>query len=173
LLTSTLFVNLLFLGAGIVAGFFLAKALRPTQKESKNQKALAIQLAEAQDDLSNYQQEVAAHFRKTSEVVSDLSKSYKSVLENFASAALYLTTADISRQIINSTFDTDKTVDLVSKNNLKPPKDYAPKAPEGVLSEEYGLKEYRFLTNTQHASSNSEAHFTLEEDDDDPTLNIS
>ncbi|MFT7266677.1 MAG: uncharacterized membrane-anchored protein YhcB (DUF1043 family) [Porticoccus sp.] len=173
MLTSTLLVNLLLLCAGVTAGFFLAKALRPVQKENKNQKELAIQLAETQDDLSNYQQEVAAHFRKTSEVVSDLSKSHKSVLESFASAALHLTTADISRQIINSTFGADKTMSLASEDNLQPPKDYAPKAPGGILSEEYGLKEDRSLTNAQHISSNSETDCTLEEGNDDPTLNIS
>ena len=173
MLTSTLIVNLLLLGAGVIAGFFLAKALRPAQKDNKSQKELAAQLAETQDDFSNYQQEVAAHFRKTSEVVSDLSKSYKSVLESFASAALHLTTADISRQIMNSAFDADKTMGLASEDDLKPPKDYAPKAPEGILSEEYGLKEARSLTNFQHIPSNNETDCTLEEGNDDPTLNIS
>ena len=172
MLTSTLFVNLLFLGAGVIAGFFLAKALRPAQKDNKSQKELAVQLAETQDDFSNYQQEVAAHFRKTSEVVSGLSKSYKSLLESFASAALHLTTADISRQIINSAFDADKTMNLASEDNLKPPKDYAPKAPGGVLSEEYGLKEDSSLTNAQHIPSNSELDCALEEGNDDPTLNV-
>ncbi len=173
MLTSTLFVNLLFLGAGVIAGFFLAKALRPPQKDNKSQKELAVQLAETQDDFSNYQQEVAAHFRKTSELVSGLSKSYKSLLESFASAALHLTTADISRQIINSAFDADKTMNLASEDNLKPPKDYAPKAPGGVLSEEYGLKEDSSLTNAQHAPSNSELACSLEEGNDYTTLNVS
>jgi len=165
LLTSALIINLLSLGAGAAAGYFFAQTFRPVQRERKE---IEDKLVEAQNELNNYQQKVADHFRNTSGAISNLSENYKEVLGHLASGALHLANADVSRQIVNSTFDATEDVSLASNSDLKPPKDYAPKVPGGVLSEEYGLKE---TTITATTPTEAELDY-ITENDDDPTLNI-
>ena len=168
MLTSTLIINLSFLGAGLIAGYFLAYALRPVKK---GQKELESRLAEAQNELNSYEKKVTDHFRGASKSLSNLSQSYEGVLEHLASGALHLANADVGRQIAHAGLDSKKGINLTSDENLSPPKDYAPKAPGGVLSEEYGLKETKVATDIQHAA-HSGSDYASEEADDDPTLNI-
>lgn len=168
MLTSTLITNLSFLGAGLIAGYFLARALRPVQK---GQKELESRLAEAQDELNSYEKKVADHFRGASKSLSNLSQSYEGVLEHLASGALHLANTDIGCQIAHAGLNAKKGINLTSDENLRPPKDYAPKVPGGILSEEYGLKETKVATNVQPAA-HSGSDYASEDADDDPTLNI-
>ena len=165
MLTTALIINLLLLGAGILAGYFFAQAFRPVQRERKE---IEAKLIEAQNELNNYQQKVADHFRNTSGAISNLSENYKEVLGHLASGALHLANTDVSRQIVNSTLDATQDVSLDSNSDLKPPKDYAPKVPGGVLSEEYGLKETAIIATTL---TETELDY-ITENDDDPTLDI-
>tara|TARA_B110000444_G_C18847402_1_gene603038 strand:+ start:1528 stop:2028 length:501 start_codon:yes stop_codon:yes gene_type:complete len=165
LLISNLIIYLSLLVIGAIAGYFVSRALQPIQKE---QKEIENKLIEAQSELKDYQQKVADHFRSTSKAVSSLSKNYKSVVEELASGALHLASTDVSRQILNSVFDKSEDVNLDSSTDIQPPKDYAPKVPGGVLSEEYGLKESE---NPVNDPTNSDSSYVAE-NDDDPTLNI-
>ena len=165
MLTSNLIIYLSLLLAGAVAGYFASRAFKPIQKEQKD---VENKLIEAQRELKDYQQEVASYFRTTSKAVSDLSKNYKCVVEQLASGAIHLANTDVSRQILNSVFDKNEDVNLDSSTDIQPPKDYAPKVPGGVLSEEYGLKE---AVNPVDNPAISDSAYVAE-NDDDPTLNI-
>ncbi len=150
---------------GAVAGYYLAQKLRPIQKE---QKEIENKLVETQKELSDYQQKVADHFRNTSKDASNLSKNFESLLEQLASGALQLANTDISRQILNSSSNKTGDAGFHLSENIKPPKDYAPKVPGGVLNEKYGLDETKDSINNP---ANSDSPYVTESDDD-PTLNI-
>jgi hypothetical protein len=75
---------------------------------------------------------------------------------------------DVSRQILNPVFDKSEDINLESSADVQPPKDYAPKVPGGVLSEEYGLKEA--VKPVSNPATSDSAY--MAENDDDPTLNI-
>ncbi len=150
---------------GAIAGYFASRAFKPIQKEQKD---VEKKLMEAQRELKDYQQEVANHFRATSKAVSSLSKNHKYVVEQLASGALHLVNTDVSRQILNPVFDKSEDVNLDSSTDIQPPKDYAPKVPGGVLSEEYGLKEA--VSPVSNPATSDSAYVTV--NDDDPTLNI-
>ena len=165
MLTSNLIIYLSLLVVGAIAGYFLSKAFQPIQQE---QKEVESKLIEAQRELKDYQQEVANHFRATSKAISSLSKNYKCVVEQLAGGALNLASTDVSRQILNSVFDKSEGVNLDSSTDIQPPKDYAPKVPGGVLSEEYGLKEA--VSPVSNPTISDSAY--VAENDDDPTQNI-
>jgi uncharacterized membrane-anchored protein YhcB (DUF1043 family) len=165
LLTSNLVIYLSLMVVGAIAGYFASRAFKPIQKEQKD---IQNKLIEAQRELKDYQQEVANHFRATSKAVSSLSKNYKCVVEQLASGALHLVNTDVSRQILNPVFDKSEDINLESSADVQPPKDYAPKVPGGVLSEEYGLKEA--VKPVSNPATSDSAY--MAENDDDPTLNI-
>lgn len=97
----------------------------------------------AEEELKRYQQDVAEHFAKTSELVNNLTHSYRDVYEHLANSALKLTTPALSRQILESAntqlLGTTKT--YLSEEQVEAPRDWAPKKGTGQLSEEYGLHE--------------------------------
>nr|WP_243748931.1 DUF1043 family protein [Pseudomaricurvus alcaniphilus] len=128
----------LIVGGLIGAGLF--KGLAPQQKQNRS---LETRLQKAEDQLKEYQQEVTEHFIETSELVNNLTQSYKDVHEHLASGALKLTNPDISRQLI----DAGKG-NLIAKGSSEQdeppheaPRDWAPKDPgaKGQLSEDFGL----------------------------------
>ena len=75
--------------------------------------------------------------------MKNLSNNVDEINEHLASSALRLSSSEIGRELLK-TNDLDLSV-LASKNetlneeNIDIPRDYAPKVPGGVLSEEYGI----------------------------------
>ncbi len=106
---------------------------------------LEQRLHHAETTLQSYQRDVAEHFAQTSQLVNNLTQSYREVHEHLANGALKLATPAISRQILdsaNSSLGGD-TKSYISGQHLEPPRDWAPKAPgsKGTLSPDYGLRD--------------------------------
>lgn len=171
--TETLFIGLLALAIGLIIGFVLARTLHPQARERKD---LEEQLLQSQDQLKSYQQEVTAHFAKTSDLINNLSHSYRDVHEHLATSAMHLTNPEISRQLVDAGFGRqDSNANLLSGETPEPPKDYAPKVPGGILSEEYGLKEETPKPDapTVNISDNPPANTDEPYEEEDPTLKVS
>jgi len=171
LTNQILLIGLLSLATGLIIGFILARSLHPQARERKE---LEEQLRKSQDQIKDYQQEVTAHFVKTSELINNLSHSYRDVHEHLATSAMHLTNPEISRQLIDAGFGRhENNSNLISGDTPEPPKDYAPKVPGGVLSEEYGLKEDAQTPNAAHLKVVSDAAQDISDDEEDPTLKVS
>lgn len=106
---------------------------------------LEQRLHHAETSLQSYQRDVAEHFAQTSELVNNLTQSYREVHEHLASGALKLATPAISRQILDSANSGlgGGTKPYITGQQIEPPRDWAPKAPgsKGALSEDYGLRD--------------------------------
>ncbi|UTA48830.1 YhcB family protein [Simiduia sp. 21SJ11W-1] len=127
---------------GGVIGAFLMFALRPQEKINRE---LESQLLDSETRLREYQQEVTQHFVDTSQLINNLTRSYRDVHEHLAESAMKLGNADLSRQIAQAgdgkLLEQAKT--KTAPQDIKPPTDWAPKVPgkEGTLSESYGLEQ--------------------------------
>ncbi|MGV6806678.1 MAG: YhcB family protein [bacterium] len=164
--TTSILIALGCLAAGLVIGFFLNKA---TSADEKQKKDLEDQLQKARDELTDYQQQVTAHFLETANHVNELTDKYRDLHEHLSTGAIQLASPEISRRMLNAgdgQFGSDQNI----LNNLsempQPPKDYAPKVPGGVLSETYGLEEETPAQPAQEEGSDEVS------DDDDPTLKV-
>lgn len=131
-----------FIGGGLV-GILAARQLNPQEQRNKE---LEAKLAQAEEKLLSYQNDVSEHFAETSKLVNNLTKDYKEVYEHLANSALKLTNPDISRQLIEAskgTLPEHAETDVTTSDNehIEPPRDWAPKTPgsAGTLSEDFGL----------------------------------
>lgn len=135
---STLIITglLCLLGGAALAAFFLRLWGPPNRTREMEER-----LYRAEDELKKYQQDVTEHFAHTSELVNNLTQSYREVYEHLANSALKLTTPALSRQILESAntqlLGAEKT--YVSEEHFQAPRDWAPKQGLGTLSEGYGL----------------------------------
>lgn len=141
--TTLLLTALAALAVGLVVGYLLTRTLHPQEKQRKE---MEDQLAKVQQAQKDYQHKVTEHFAETSTLVNALTESYRDLHEHLASSAMRLTSPEISRQLIEAGYGRigEKTgnaalAHTVSADMPAPPKDYAPKVPGGVLSEDYGL----------------------------------
>ena len=164
--TTVVITALICLIAGAAIGLLLARLTNPEQQKVRD---LENKLQQAESSLKDYQQEVTEHFIQTSGLINNLTHSYKAVHEHMASSAMHLANPDISRQLVNAgtgKLTDNSSDDALSETPPEPPKDYAPKAPGGILSEEYGLKEdYGIEARPGHQVANDE-----DDSEDDPTL---
>lgn len=143
---SLLVTAIVFLGGGIIIGYFVASQF---SQDGKKQKAVKQRLEETEQKLDSYEQQVTEHFAETAKLVNTMTQSYKEVHDHLANSAMKLANVDIERQLISRSDDPDSTteqdneIEEASAQNVEPPKDWAPKKPgtEGTLSESYGLKE--------------------------------
>ena len=170
--TSILLIGLACLAIGLIIGFTLSRTLHPQERERKD---LEEKLQQSQDQIKDYQQEVTEHFIKTSELINNLSHNYRDVHEHLATGAMRLTNTEISRQMIEAGFGRNENHNIIAGEMPEPPKDYAPKVPGGVLSEEYGLKEDTPPAHTAHLNVANDANDSEsnDHDDGDPTLKVS
>lgn len=140
-LSTLVLTSLISLLAGAGIGAFLLYLFR-AQVYSRE---LEQRLYEAENTLQSYQRDVAEHFAQTSQLVNNLTQSYRDVHEHLANSALKLATPAISRQILESAnatlLGTEKT--YINEQTFEPPRDWAPKAAgtKGTLSDDYGLDE--------------------------------
>lgn len=127
---------------GGALGALLVKTTSPGEQRSRE---LDTRLKQTEDQLRDYQQDVAEHFAETSQLVNALTQSYKEVHQHLAASALKLSNPDLSRQLIDAgdgkllsdkrNRSSDDTTDATA------PRDWAPRAAhgKGQLSEDFGL----------------------------------
>lgn len=139
---STLIISglvCLFAGGGIAA-FILFTFRAPLLGRDLEQR-----LHHAETTLQGYQRDVTEHFAHTSQLVNNLTQSYREVHEHLANGALKLATPAISRQILDSANTSlgGDSKSYISGQHIEPPRDWAPKTPgtKGTLSEDYGLRD--------------------------------
>ncbi|WIO73751.1 DUF1043 family protein [Porticoccaceae bacterium LTM1] len=172
--TAIIITALICLAVGAAIGILLTRLSHP---EEKQRRELESRLQQAEDELKAYQQEVSTHFIKTASLVNNMTQSYRAVGEHLAASAMHLANPDISRQLLNAgsgslTGSTAKQASSLTLGDTapEPPKDYAPKAPGGILSEEYGLKEdYGVESRPAYEMANDDLD-SEDDDDQDPTL---
>lgn len=137
--STLVFTSLVSILAGAGLGAFLLYLFR-AQVYSRE---LEQRLHEAENTLQSYQRDVAEHFAQTSQLVNNLTQSYRDVHEHLANSALKLATPAISRQILesanNTLLGTEKS--YLNEQRFEPPRDWAPKitGQKNTLHEEFGL----------------------------------
>lgn len=136
---------------------------------------LEKKLTQSERQLKSYQQEVTEHFLKVSHLTSSMSQSYRQIHEHLATSAIRLASPEIGRQLLKSGGSDLNLTDedgkpLLNSEDVQPPRDYAPKVPGGILSEDYGFAESEENKNKPDTSGESSAE--NENGDEDPTSKI-
>ncbi|MFC6632582.1 YhcB family protein [Microbulbifer taiwanensis] len=130
-------VGILGLALGALLAFL---AVRGRGSLDRTQE-LELRLREANSKLEDFQLQVNEHFDQTSQLVHNLTESYREVHEYLANSALRLSSQDIGRQMLEAgsgkLSENDENLQSVA-----PPRDWAPKEPgaKGTLDEDFGLE---------------------------------
>lgn len=134
-------VSVIVFCVGGLVGAVVSRSLVPPE----GKRDLEERLRASRQELVQYQQDVARHFAETSELVNNLTQSYKEVHEHLAQGAMQLTNAEISQQMLNAGegYSSEKHNPALAEMTFEPPRDWAPKQPgqAGMLSEEFGLND--------------------------------
>ena len=139
-LTALILTALISLIIGGLLGYLILDKLSP---QSNANRALEARLQATEQQLTSYQSQVVKHFEKTSELVNNLTNSYKDVHEHLATGAASLANPEVSQQFIAETnkpwiAQPNRSPDLLSDDaHVEPPKDWAPE--KGTLSEGFGF----------------------------------
>ncbi|MCB1616074.1 MAG: DUF1043 family protein [Pseudomonadales bacterium] len=124
---------------GLLIGIISTRSLNPQERENRD---LEEHLQKTEEKLSDYQQEMAEHFKQTALLVNNLTSSYKDIYNHLTNDAIRLGNIDINNPAIINNPQLAIKAKLEAGQPIEPPKDYAPKkdpdAP-GTLSENYGL----------------------------------
>ena len=165
----------------VAAAFFLIGAgighlySRKSCSASSSAAELEKQLEQSDQKLKRYQQEVTEHFLTVSQLTTNMAQSYRQIHEHLATSAIRLASPEVGRQLLKAGGSDLSLVDeegnpLISAEDIQPPRDYAPKAPGGILSEDYGLNDNDLSKDHPDAANNGDSE---DEDDSDPTHNVS
>jgi uncharacterized membrane-anchored protein YhcB (DUF1043 family) len=148
---------------------------RKNQSGDQTVQELENKLIQSENQLKRYQQEVTEHFLKVSHLTTNMSQSYRQIHEHLATSAIRLASPEIGRQLLKSGGSDLNLTDedgkpLINPEDVQPPRDYAPKVPGGILSEDYGLGENEAKkTSPEHPEANPEANGG---DNEDPTNKV-
>ncbi|MCO1333711.1 DUF1043 family protein [Microbulbifer sp. OS29] len=133
---------LILVGAlGMTLGAFLAFLAVRGRTSVERSEELEQRLREANNKIEDFQLQVNEHFDQTSQLVHNLTESYKEVHEYLSNSALRLSSQDIGRQMLKA--GSGKLKDNDEKlQDIEPPRDWAPREPgaKGTLAEDYGLE---------------------------------
>ena len=135
---------------------------------------LQKKLVKSEQHLKQYQQEVSQHFITISHLTASVTQSYRDINEQLVSSAMRLASPEIGRQLLKSGGSDLSLLDpngnpLVDLEDVEVPRDYAPKVPGGILSEEYGLKDEQEDPKSDRTVIDNE-NLALQETD--PTENV-
>ena len=160
----------LLIGAGL--GHLFSRKKPP---EDQSVADLQQKLEQTEQQLKRYQHEVTQHFLEVSNLTTNMTQSYRKIHEHLATSAIRLANPEIGRQLLKaggsqlSLTDEDGNP-LLNPEDLEPPRDYAPKVPGGVLSEDYGLSDNDDGSDDQNESkSSAEVNENSDLDDFDST----
>ena len=135
---------------------------------------LQKKLVKSEQHLKQYQQEVSQHFITISHLTASVTQSYRDINEQLVSSAMRLASPEIGRQLLKSGGSDLSLLDpngnpLVDLKDVEVPRDYAPKVPGGILSEEYGLKDEQEDPKSDRTVIDNE---NLAIQETDPTENV-
>lgn len=135
---------------------------------------LQKKLVKSEQHLKQYQQEVSQHFITISHLTASVTQSYRDINEQLVNSAMRLASPEIGRQLLKSGGSDLSLLDpngnpLVDLEDVEVPRDYAPKVPGGILSEEYGLKDEQEDPKSDRTVIDNE---NLAIQETDPTENV-
>ena len=154
---------------GVLVGYLYGQYFSNRYSSERNAKK---EISDSEEKLKAFQHEVNSHFAALSTHSANINESYRGIQEYLASSAIKLASPEVSQQIlkvatIDDNFGSGNIGEDQNNESLEPPRDYAPKVPGGVLSEEYGLS-----NPDQYTAKPTEIEPSVKEDSTDPTLNI-
>lgn len=125
---------------GLALGALLAFLATRNRAGADRTQELELRLRDANRKLEDFQLQVNEHFDQTSQLVHNLTESYREVHEYLANSAMRLSSQDIGRQMLEAGSGKLSENDEALQS-VEPPRDWAPKEPgaKGALSEDYGL----------------------------------
>ena len=137
------------LAVGIVIGITFTRrlgtdAIRVQQLEEK--------LESMSESHMEYRNNVSEHFNMTSELINQMTDSYKKVYGHLAIGAQDLCSDQVAEKLLPLQPDAmfDDETDSSNQNQIEAPKDYATKSNPnqvGALSEDFGLKNTKVNPN--------------------------
>ena len=169
-LSVALLLCLAFSVGAITTYLWIRKSVENTVDVIELQK----KLDKSEQHLKQYQQEVSQHFITISHLTASVTQSYRDINEQLVSSAMRLASPEIGRQLLKSGGSDLSLLDpngnpLVDVEDVEVPRDYAPKVPGGVLSEEYGLKDEQEDPKSDRTVIDNE---NLAIQETDPTENV-
>ena len=170
--TDPLTIALASLAIGLVIGTFVGRTLSGATRQRRT---LTDELRKKDDELKTYQHKVTEHFITTSELVNNLTHSYKEVHQHLAASAMTLTNPEISNKLLaagSGNLGLAHTAESSAIDSTQPPKDYTPDI-NGVLDESYGLEKNK--TNAPPAETKATDESPMSEDaseEEDPTTKV-
>ncbi len=139
---SIWFIAIGSLATGIVIGIAFTKRLGTDAIRVQHLEEKLESLSESHDE---YRNNVSEHFNMTSELINQMTDSYKKVYEHLAIGAQDLCSDQVAEKLLPLQSDAMFENETVSnnQNQIDAPKDYATKSNPnqvGTLSEGFGLK---------------------------------
>ena len=165
--TDPITIALASLAVGLVIGTIVGRTLSGATKQRRT---LTEELRQKDDELKTYQHKVTEHFITTSELVNNLTHSYKEVHQHLAASAMTLTNPEISNKLLEAgsgNLGITHTAQNGTDDSPQPPKDYTPDI-SGVLDESYGLEKDKAST----AQPSEETSGTGNDNEEDPTTKV-
>mgnify|MGYP001025389276 CR=1 FL=1 len=140
--TTSLIIAAVALLVGGAIGHLTSRGARSSSATARE---LKQRLAASEERYQTYQHEVASHFVQLSQLNASMAQSYREMHEHLAASAVRLAGPEVAQKLLSSVDGAVQLHDshgnpLLSIDDIEPPRDYAPKVPGGVLSEEYGLE---------------------------------
>jgi len=157
------------LAVGLVIGTIVGRTLSGATKQRRT---LTDELRKKDDELKTYQHKVTEHFITTSELVNNLTHSYKEVHQHLAASAMTLTNPEISNKLLEAgsgNLGLAHTADSNTIDSPQPPKDYTPDV-SGVLDESYGLEKNKANASAEPSEAAAESEKNSVEED--PTTKV-
>ncbi|MAH73007.1 MAG: hypothetical protein CBC09_02825 [Cellvibrionales bacterium TMED49] len=141
--TDTILISAITFFTGTILGYV---ARRRFSKSIEISRDTSDELTRIQKEYADYQNLVNQHMIQLSQQTRKVARNYQEIHEQLALSSTRLASQEISNQILqhhSSNFFLDNLREASSSPTVtvEPPKDYAPKVPGGILSEEYGLQE--------------------------------
>ncbi|HEV8078501.1 MAG TPA: DUF1043 family protein [Marinobacter sp.] len=138
-MTNLIMAAVAALVVGILIGVLLGRSTG--QGASLRQRRTEQQVDELRNEYTRYQAQVNEHFMESAHLLRRFNDSYRDVNQHMAKSATRLCNDD---ELIHE-LEQNSTQRLKDerKEGSEPPRDYAPKDPDGsgTLAEDYGLKE--------------------------------
>ncbi|MCL1479520.1 YhcB family protein [Marinobacter sp. M3C] len=138
-MTNLIMAAVAALVVGILIGVLLGRSTG--QGSSLRQRRTEQQVDELRNEYTRYQAQVNEHFMESAHLLRRFNDSYRDVNQHMAKSATRLCNDD--ELIHELEQNSAQRLKDERKEGSEPPRDYAPKDPDGsgTLAEDYGLKE--------------------------------
>ena len=152
------------LALGVILGVLFSKRAGVNSTRIKELESQIIAMEERHEQ---YKGDVSEHFDVSSELIQQLTQSYRDVYQHLAMGAQDLCTAEVANKMLPVGSDAvfEAAAPKEETIGFTPPKDYAAKAdPEqkGALSEDFGLEKAKPADKTEEQDGNGSAPEAVE-----------